>query len=41
MTVRQECISVPLEKVAGITRTVPKDHPWIETARLVDTCMGQ
>ena len=36
----QECISVPLEKVAGITRTVPKDHRWIETARLVDTCMG-
>ena len=36
----QECVSVPLEKVAGITRTVPKDHPWIETARLVDTCMG-
>ncbi|MFA6173533.1 MAG: ATP-dependent 6-phosphofructokinase [Kiritimatiellales bacterium] len=37
----QECVSVPLEKVAGITRTVPKDHAWIETARLVDTCMGQ
>ena len=37
----QECISVPLGKVAGITRIVPKDHPWIETARLVDTCMGQ
>ncbi len=36
----QECASVPLEKVAGITRTIPKDHPWIETARLVDTCMG-
>ncbi len=35
-----ECVSVPLEKVAGITRTIPKDHPWIETARLVDTCMG-
>jgi ATP-dependent phosphofructokinase / diphosphate-dependent phosphofructokinase len=36
----QECVSVPLEKVAGITRTIPKNHPWIETARLVDTCMG-
>lgn len=36
----QECIPVPLQKVAGITRTVPADHPWIETARLVDTCMG-
>jgi hypothetical protein len=31
---------VPLEKVAGITRIIPKNHPWIETARLVDTCMG-
>lgn len=36
----QDCTAVPLEKVAGITRTVPADHPWINTARLVDTCMG-
>lgn len=36
----QECVSVPLHKVAGITRTIPKDHSWIETARLVDTCLG-
>jgi 6-phosphofructokinase 1 len=36
----QTCVAVPLKKVAGITRTVPTDHPWIETARLVDTCMG-
>ncbi|MEA2067792.1 MAG: ATP-dependent 6-phosphofructokinase [Verrucomicrobiota bacterium] len=36
----QDCVAVPLHKVAGITRIIPKDHPWIETARLVDTCMG-
>lgn len=36
----EECVAVPLAKVAGITRTVPEDHPWIQTARLVDTCMG-
>jgi len=36
----QDCVSVPLEKVAGITRIVPEDHPWVQTARLVDTCTG-
>lgn len=36
----QDCVPVPLDQVAGITRTVPADHPWIQTARLVDTCMG-
>jgi len=34
------CVPVPLEKVAGIVRTVPVDHPWIQAARLVGTCMG-
>jgi ATP-dependent phosphofructokinase / diphosphate-dependent phosphofructokinase len=32
--------AVPLEKVAGKLKTVPPDHPWIETARRVGTCMG-
>jgi 6-phosphofructokinase 1 len=36
----QTAVPVPLEEVAGITRTVPTDHEWIHTARLVDTCMG-
>ena len=36
----QDCEAVPLDKVAGITRVIPENHPWIETARLVDTCMG-
>ena len=35
-----ECVPVPLTKVAGIKRSVPADHPWIETARLVETCLG-
>ena len=35
-----ECLPVPLSKVAGIKRVVPVDHPWIRTARLVGTCLG-
>jgi ATP-dependent phosphofructokinase / diphosphate-dependent phosphofructokinase len=31
---------VPLEKVAGKRRIVPPNHPWIETARKVGTCLG-
>jgi 6-phosphofructokinase 1 len=34
------CVPVPIEKVAGIKKTVPLDHPWLQTARLVDTCVG-
>jgi 6-phosphofructokinase len=35
-----DCVAVPLKDVAGHVRTVPQGHPWIETARLVGTCMG-
>ncbi len=35
-----DCIAVPLERVAGIKRTVPADHPLLETARLVETSLG-
>jgi 6-phosphofructokinase 1 len=31
---------VPLERVAGKRKTVPPDHPWVETARRVGTCLG-
>jgi 6-phosphofructokinase len=31
---------VPLEKVVGRLRTVPADHPWVESARSVGTCLG-
>ncbi|MCY2932226.1 MAG: 6-phosphofructokinase, partial [Planctomycetota bacterium] len=36
----ERAVPVPLEKVAGHRRVVPPDHPLIETARLVGTCMG-
>jgi 6-phosphofructokinase 1 len=34
------CVPVPLEDVAGHVRTVPPDHPWVNAARLMGTCMG-
>lgn len=34
------CKPVPLEKVAGTTKIVPTDHPWLDAARRVDTCLG-
>ncbi|MFO7725445.1 MAG: ATP-dependent 6-phosphofructokinase [Oceanipulchritudo sp.] len=35
-----DCQPVSLAKVAGKKRTVPAGHPWIQTARLVETCLG-
>ncbi|NUP98760.1 MAG: ATP-dependent 6-phosphofructokinase [Armatimonadetes bacterium] len=35
-----ETVPVELEKVAGIRKTVPADHPLVESARLVGTCLG-
>lgn len=32
--------AVPLEEVAGNRKIVPLDHPWIESARRVGTCLG-
>ncbi len=31
---------VALEEVVGKRKTVPLDHPWIESARRVGTCLG-
>ena len=31
---------VPLEEVAGKVKYVPLDHPWIESARQLGTCLG-
>ena len=31
---------VPLEKVAGKRKIIPPDHPWVQTARHVGTCLG-
>lgn len=36
----QEYVPVPIEKVAGRRRHVPLDHAWVESARLVGTCLG-
>lgn len=36
----QQCVPVPLKKVAGIKRVVPPNDPWVTTARLVETCLG-
>lgn len=36
-----ETVPVPLEKVAGIKKTIPPGHPWLDTARLVETCLGE
>lgn len=32
--------SVPLDQVVGKRKTVPSNHPWIECARRVGTCLG-
>lgn len=34
------CEPVALKHVAGLIKTVPEDHPWITTGRLVGTCFG-
>jgi 6-phosphofructokinase 1 len=35
-----EAVPVPLDEVAGRRRTVPPDHPWIDSARAVGTSLG-
>jgi 6-phosphofructokinase 1 len=35
-----EAVRVPLSKVAGKRRTVPLDHPWIQTARQLGMGLG-
>ncbi|OHE88860.1 MAG: 6-phosphofructokinase [Verrucomicrobia bacterium RIFCSPLOWO2_12_FULL_64_8] len=32
--------AVPIKDVAGSLKTVPRDHPWVEAARRVGTCLG-
>jgi 6-phosphofructokinase len=36
----QDYVPVPLEEVAGKCRSVPLDHPWIRSARMVGTNLG-
>jgi 6-phosphofructokinase len=33
-------VPVNLKDVAGKKKLVPRDHPWIESAKLVGTCFG-
>ena len=35
-----ECVSVPLEEVAGRRKTVPLEHPWLLTARNLGVGLG-
>ncbi|MBT8166153.1 MAG: 6-phosphofructokinase [Acidimicrobiia bacterium] len=37
---RGEAVRVPLEEVAGKRRSVPLDHPWIQTARQLGMNLG-
>jgi 6-phosphofructokinase 1 len=36
----EKAVPVPLEKVAGVRKAVPLDHPLVETARLIGSCLG-
>lgn len=33
-------IAIPLEEVVGKRKNVPLDHPWLQTARDLDICLG-
>lgn len=35
-----EAVAVPLEKIVGKRKNVPLDHPWIQTARDLEICLG-
>lgn len=35
------CKAIPLEEVAGKRKIIPEDHPWLQAARMVGTCLGQ
>ena len=32
--------AVPLSDVAGLRKNVPLDHPWLDTARDLEICLG-
>jgi len=37
----EAAVAVPLEKVAGVLKLVPLDHPLLQSVRLIGTCLGQ
>jgi ATP-dependent phosphofructokinase / diphosphate-dependent phosphofructokinase len=36
----ETCVPVPLARVAGITKQIPANHPWLRTAAAIGTCLG-
>ncbi len=36
----ESAVPIPLEDVVGKRKCVPLDHPWIQSARRVGTCLG-
>ncbi len=36
----EEAVPVPLAKIVGKRKTVPLDHPWVQTARSIGTSLG-
>jgi 6-phosphofructokinase 1 len=36
----QNPVPVELSEVAGKRRSVPPDHPWIQTLRRLNICLG-
>ncbi len=36
----RKIVSVPLAEVAGVRRTIPLKHPWLDAAMKVGTCLG-
>jgi ATP-dependent phosphofructokinase / diphosphate-dependent phosphofructokinase len=36
----EQCVTVPLDEVAGKKKLVPLDHPWVRSAQLLGTCLG-
>lgn len=36
----EECLPIPLDEVAGKLKLVPKNHPLLQTAALVETSLG-
>ena len=36
----ENAVPVPLDQVAGKRKSVPRDHPWIDAARRLGTCLG-
>jgi 6-phosphofructokinase 1 len=36
----EEAVPIPLEDVVGRRKSVPLDHPWVQTARRIGVSLG-